>query len=156
MRKIVKIFVVAIIATMCFTACGGDIYSVDAPYASYNVVGKIIDKETKEPVKDVIVVLYLDLFTPRYNVLKVFPNANSWSNANGEFQVYENFTLDLVKTKNDSLSVSFTRWYDEGVSYKDTIIWADFKNAVFENSEYKNYVGNYILDMGEIELERIN
>ena len=160
MRKIVKFFVVAIIAILCFAACGGDTYSVDVPYASYNVVGKIIDKETKEPVKDVMVILQLDLPTLQKSKgrLSMPTPKEGWSDADGYFQAYDFFTLASVAAKNDSLYVSFLngKYNNKDVFYKDTIVKVDIKDAIFYNHKDKNYRGYYSLEMGEIELEKID
>ena len=158
MKNITELVVIAVIAILCFAACGdGGSYWLDDSYASYNAVGKVIDKETKEPIKDIIVVMYLGQITPQ-SFFRFSQNeaANCLSDENGEFQVYENFTSASVDTRNDSLSVFFLNSRYKSAFYKDTVIWVDFKNATFHNQPYKDYMGYYTLEMGEIELEKID
>jgi len=158
MKNFTKIFAVAIIAILCFTACriGRDEFNV--PYATYHINGKVIDKETKEPIEEVMVVLYLNLPTPKQSILKTSPPPpkQGWSRANGEFEAYEYFTLSSMRERNDSVPVAFLNGrYNITASHKDTIIWVDFKNAKFTGDSYRNWKGSYELNMGEVELEKL-
>ena len=158
MTNITKFLVVAIIATLCFASCdnAGNLY--DESYASYTVEGRIIDKITKEPVEEVLVVLNLNLPISEENILNLPPPpCQCWSDENGKFQAYEYFTLFSVKEKNESLPVAFLNGrYHRDALHKDTIIWVNFQNAPFYKHSKKNYKGYYTLQMGEIELERID
>jgi hypothetical protein len=123
-----------------FSSCNKD------PYFHYVVEGRVIDKTTKEPVKDIMVssVRYDILRSQPKNSQKVSPPENDgWSDANGEFRTYRPFTYSLI----------YIYDYENGL-YKDTIISVDFSNVPLSGKPSKNYKGDYILNIGDIELEK--
>jgi len=140
MKHFIKFFMVTAFAIFCFTACDN--------YYCYIVEGRIIDKITKEPVADIMVSFYkYDIIHPpriEQKIQKTSPSGQEgWSDANGNFRTLEN------------RSTSFLYVYGYYGGYKDTIISVDFSNVTLSKSLYKNYKGDYVLNIGDIELEKI-
>ena len=146
MRRIIKILIVPSIAIICLTACDKEVY------VHYKVEGRIIDKITKEPIRDIMVAYYEhDLPNPedREKKQKRSPiGHDGWSDENGKF--------DVLSRILDKYSYSLLYIYDcYGNGYKDTIISIDFSNVPLSGTPSKNYKGNYVLNIGDIELEKI-
>ena len=141
MNYIIKFFFAAASVIFCLTACD--------KYYCYIVEGRVIDKVTKEPVKDIMVSFYkYDIIHPpriEPKIQKTSPMGyEGWSDANGNFRTLET----------NSTSLLYIYGYYGG--YKDTIISVDFSNATLSESLYKNYKGDYLLNVGDIELEKLN
>jgi len=143
MKAIIKLFIVAAI---CLTSCDKN------SYVYYIVEGRIIDKYTKEPVKDIMV---------SFNKYDIIPSRDSQktqkyspvehdglSDANGEFRVLEKYSTSLLYI--------YGSYRNESGLYKDTIIPIDFSNIPLSGKPSKNYKGDYILNIGDIELGKIN
>jgi len=149
MENFTKFLAVAIIATLCFSACE---ISGDGPCADYIVYGKVIDKQTKEPVEGVRVSFFLhDKLPP--------PEYDGWSDSNGEFKAYSHYTINSMQSVNkNTVQIYFYCEGVEGNLYKDAMTWANFANVTLtsENHTNKNHKGYYSLNIGEIELEKID
>ena len=153
MKSIVKrffgIFTVFVITTICLTSCD-NYYSAD-----YIVRGRVIDKITGEPVENILVSSHkYDTIPPRDGHIiqskRTPPLPYSWSHANGEFSVW-------------GYNAPFSSIYIYGYSsnenglYKDTVISVDFSNVPLSGKpsrEFK-YKGDYVLNIGDIALEKI-
>jgi len=158
MKNITKFFAVAIIATLYFSACGSrDVFNV--PYACYTIKGRVIDKETKEPIEEIMVVLGCLLPKPQGGMLKTSPppRKEGWSDENGYFRAYEYIILDYMQERNDSVLVGFFNGrYNNAAFHKDTTIFVDFKDVPLLGPPDGNYKGSCFLYIGDIELERID
>lgn len=149
MKRNIIFFVVIVIATICLTvtACDKEIY------VHYKVEGRIIDKITKEPVRDIVVAYHeYNLPNPEDRQQKRQKTSpigyDGWSDENGEFNILERIL--------DKYSYSQLYIYDYyGSGYKDTIILVDFSNVPLSGTPSKNYKGEYVLNIGDIELEKI-
>ena len=145
MKNFTKIFVVAIVAALCFAAC----HRNTTPYTCYIVEGRIIDKMTKEPVKGIDVTVYKPILPnqeDKQNVkFKLSPIEHGGSSdANGNFQVLDTHYYGIL----------YFAYYND--LYKDTTIVVDFSNVTKTGTPSGNYKGEYVLDIGDIEVEREN
>jgi (2Fe-2S) ferredoxin len=138
MKYIVKLFIVTSIVTICLTACNKD------PYMYYIAEGRIIDKITREPVEGIMVSSY------RYDNLLSSerhspPEYDTWSDTNGKF---------IMSQKHLYSQLYFYGYYN-GL-YTDTIISVDFSTVTLSGTPHKNYKGDYILYIEDVELEKTN
>jgi len=145
MKNIIKIFVVAIIATLCLISCDRNKY----PYVNYVVEGRVIDKITKEPIKDILVSIHIrelpNLDDSQRVIFKLSPPPDSWlSDKKGEFS-----------TSSSYISPIYFYDYENGL-YKDTIIFVDFRGVSLSGIPNGNYRGSYVLNIGDVELEKID
>ena len=153
MKRIITPFMVVAITIICLFSCNKE------TYAEFVVEGRIIDKITKEPVKDIMVDFHkYDIIHPPYNaedVQKIQRKSPigyaGWSNENGEF-----CTLERFSDKSNHLLLYVYGKYGNGgnVLYKDTTISVDFSNVPLSGKPSKNYKGDYVLNIGDIELEQ--
>ena len=146
MKYIIKIFMVAIVAIICLTACDKEYY------AHYIVEGRVIDKITKEPVIDIMVSFAkYDIIHPPRNVQKIQKTSpighEGWSDENGEFNV--------LSRRLDKYYPSLLYIYGYYGGYKDTTILVDFSNISLSGTPSGKYKGDYVLNIGDIELEKI-
>ncbi|MCL2130962.1 MAG: hypothetical protein FWH36_00685 [Lentimicrobiaceae bacterium] len=148
MKNIIKNFSIAIVVTICLVACDKE------KVVHYTVEGRVIDKITKAPVGEIMVTYYeYDLPNPedrhRQKSQKMSPpEHDGWSDENGEFNVLDG--------RLEEYSPSLLYFYDYyGSGYKDTSISIDFSNVPLSGKSSKNYKGDYVLNIRDIELERI-
>ena len=137
-----KFLVVVAAAVICLTAC-------KEPFAWYIVEGRLIDKTTKEPVEGILVspIMYNIHPKSRQKTQKKEPSIGSdYSNTNGEFRTLERYSTSLLYVYGYS-SI-------ENSLYKDTTISVDFSNVSLSGKPSKNYKGDYVLNIGDIELEK--
>jgi len=141
MKRIITIFIVAA-AIICLTACEKNSYEI------YIIEGRVVDKITKEPVKDIYVCFHrCDIIHPPstdgQKPKKTSPiGGGDYSLANGEFRTLE------------TSSTSLLYFYDYYGVYKDISISVDFSNVPLSGTPHKNYKGDYVLNVGDIELEK--
>jgi len=135
------IFLVVAVAVFCLTSCHKE------PDALYIVEGRVIDKITKEPVKDIMVSFNkYDIIYPidKQKIQKTSPiGQEGWSDENGLFSTLEKYNTSILYI------------YDYYGIYKDTAISVDFSNISLSGTPTKNYKGDYVLNIGDIELEKI-
>lgn len=131
----------AIAAIICSTACDKE------DYYYYIVEGRVIDKATKEPIEDILVSYYrYDNLSSEQKKQKTSPiEYDGRSDADGLFQALDKYSF---------AQLHFYSYYN-GL-YKDTIISIDFSNVTLSGTAHKKYKGDYILQIGDIELEKIN
>jgi hypothetical protein len=136
MKHIIKLFIAIIVVSICLTACDKE------PYTYYVVRGRMIDKITREPVSGIFVSFSMyDIVHPQDSKNSP-PETDSWSDENGEFRTLDRFSHSLLYV------------YGYG-AYKDTTISVDFSNVSLSGTPYKNYKGDYILYIEDVELEKI-
>ena len=150
MKYIIKFFTIAAVATIILTACENNI----KPYSYYRVEGRVIDKLTGEPVENIFVSRHqfrkpiLPNQKDRQNIMyKVSPIGNDgWSNENGNFWVRDRYSYGILY------------FYDARVNvlYKDTAIIVNFKDVPLSGEPSGSYKGEYVLNIGDVELERID
>jgi len=144
MKRIIKICVITSVAIICLTAC-------KEPYAWYIVEGRLIDKTTKEPVKDIMVspIMYNTINQKSGQKTKKMDQSldYDYSDTNGEFRTSNTYNTSL-------LYISGYSSYENSL-YKDTTISVDFSNVPLSGKPSRNYKGDYVLNIGDIELERI-
>jgi len=144
MKRIIKLFIVAIVTIICIFAC-----DEGEPYFNYIVKGRVIDKVTKEPLNEIMFSSYeRDLTNSEdgQKRQKMSPPeyGYGWSNPNGEFHILNILAPALIYI------------YDYyGSGYKDTIISVDFSNVSLSGKPRRNYKGDYVLNIGDIELEKM-
>jgi hypothetical protein len=144
MKNIFNIFAVVI---LCLVSC-------KATYTDYIVEGRIIDKSTKEPVSDIFVSLGVMHELPetegKQNIHKTSPiEPYRLSDANGDFRIVVTFCPSV-------LCINERYYGNENSLYKDTTISIDFSNVLLSGTPHRNYKGDYVLNVGDIELERID
>ena len=142
MKRRTSFFTVVVIAFFCLIAC--DKYN----YEQYIVEGRIIDRNTREPVEYIIISFHkYDILNPPKNVQKIQKREpighDGLSDANGKFNVLEKYSTSLLYI------------YDYYGVYKDTIISVDFSNITLSGTPHRYYKGDYILNIGDVELEKI-
>jgi len=140
MKRIIVFFIVIVVATLCLTACDKN------PYFNYVVEGRLIDKTTREPISNLLVscIKYDYLLSTQKKTQKYSPLEYDGSDENGKFRTY--------------LTVPCTMVYfygNENGLYKDTTISVDFSNVPLSGKPSRNYKGDYVLNIGDIELEKI-
>jgi len=144
MKHIIVFFIAVAIATICLTAC-------KEPYAWYIVEGRLIDKTTKEPVKGILVSLVEYNITHQESGQKTQKKEQSvgseYSNTNGEFRTFDTYSPPLLYIYGYSS-------YENSL-YRDTIIQVDFSNVPLSGKPSGNYQGDYVLNIGDIELEKV-
>ena len=139
-----KFSVVVAVAIFCLIAC-----DKGEPYFNYIVKGRVIDKLTKEPVRDILLSSYeRDLPNSKdgQKRQKMSENPHGYcpSGPNGEFHILNRFATSLIYI------------YDfENSLYKDTTISVDFSNVPLSGKPSRNYKGEYVLNIGDIELEKM-
>jgi len=143
MKYFINFFIVTAVILICLTAC-------DKSY-HYIVEGRLIDKTTREPVENIMVSFNkYDIIEPKggQKIKKSPIGGPEWSNENGEFR-----TLEIYST-----SLLYIYGYSSNVNglYKDTTISVDFSQVSLSGKPHKNYKGDYVLNIGDIELEKIN
>jgi len=136
------------------------------PYVYCIVEGRIIDKITKEPVGDVLVDFNkYDIIQPPSNkdniekMHKLSPVrefGESWSDANGEFRTFVRVFLEAPYPSLIYIYGIYGYCANDSSSYKDTIISVNFSNVPLSGTPSKNYKGDYVLHIGDIELEKID
>ena len=146
--KLIKFFVVALAMVLCLNAC--DKNKNEPHYFYYVVEGRVIDNVTKEPVKDILVSFNehsLPSPEDRQRVKSRLspPDYDGWSDAKGNFRAFYNLRLSAI----------YFYDYENGL-YKDTIISIDFRDVPLSGTPSGNYKGSYVLNMGDVELERID
>ena len=150
MKRIIKLFILVVIATIFLIACNKE------SYVHYIVEGRIIDKMTKEPVEGIMVSFHkYDIIHPKggQKVLKNSPVGHEgWSDENGGF----NTLISILETYSPSLLYIYGYSSNDNGLYKDTTISVDFSNVPLSGTPSKNYKGDYVLDIGDIELEKMN
>jgi len=143
MKNIIKFFAFAAIMTLCLNACERNV-----PYSNYVVEGRVIDKITKEPIEGILVSFNIyDLPSPNSQIVITRlspPEYDGWSDENGNFRAFYTQPRSSVY------------FYDYNGLYKDTAIFIDFKDVPLSDRPYRNYKGSYVLNMGDVELEKIN
>jgi len=142
MKRITRLFIVAVVVATFLTACDKE------PYFNYIVEGKVIDIVTNEPVSNIMVSLlrYDYLLSSAKNTQKLSPpEYDGLSDINGEFRAFRTVPSSLI----------YFYGYENGL-YKDTTISIDFSNVQLSGKPHKNYKGDYILNIGNILLEKIN
>jgi hypothetical protein len=143
MKRIINFFIVIVIATICLTACEKSYH--------YIVEGRLIDKITREPVEGIMVSFNkYDIIHPRdgQKAQKMTPiGKEGWSNENGEFCTLETYSTSFLYIYGFSSN--------ENGLYKDTTILVDFSNVPLSGKPSKNYKGSYVLNIGDIELGKI-
>lgn len=142
MKAIIKLLLVAIV---CLTACNKDSYT-------YIIEGRIIDKITKEPVSGILVSFfkYDTIPSTKAKIQKYSPREyEDWSDENGKFNASSNPCYPPY-------TPSTIYFYDNNGIYKDTIIRVDFSNVSLSGTPAKNYKGDFVLNIGDIELEKMN
>ncbi|MDR1346433.1 MAG: hypothetical protein LBK03_07000 [Bacteroidales bacterium] len=140
MKYIINLFIVAAVVTICLTACDKD------SYFNYVVEGRVIDKITREPVSDIMVsfLRYDDLVSQKKKAQKLSPpEYDGWSDENGKFCTHLTVPGSLI----------YFYSYKSGL-YKDTTISVNFSNVPLSGTPHKNYKGDYVLNIGDIELEK--
>jgi len=152
--KCIKFFIVIAVATICLTACEKETYVHDI------VKGRIIDKITREPVKDVMVdfnkcddIMYRPNDSQKSEKRHKYSpiRYEGWSDENGEFRTIGH----RLEKDNIPPSLLYVYGYYGNSLYKDTTILVDFSNVPLSGKPSKNYKGEYILNIGDIELEKI-
>ena len=142
-----KRFLVLIFSIFVFTS----FYSCDKEtYIDYVVKGKIIDKNTKEPVSNILVSFarYDNLLSQGKNAQKLSPpEYDGWSDENGKFRA-------IAHRYAESEPPLLFYIYGEGL-YENKTISVDFSNLTLTGKPYKNYKGEYTLQIGDIELKKI-
>ncbi|MCL2290870.1 MAG: hypothetical protein FWC34_09260 [Bacteroidetes bacterium] len=134
--------------TFIFSSCDKE------TYVHYMVEGRVIDKNTKEPIKSILLSFNeYNLPNPedRPKIPKKSPvEYDGWSYTDGEFRVISKVRLPLAYI---NPLVYIYDYY--GIGYKDTTISVDFSNVPLSGSPSKNYKGDYVLNIGDIELGKI-
>jgi len=146
MKKIQLLLVLAfsLFASTCFISCEKD-------YAYYIVEGRLIDKTTKEPLKDILVAFNkYDIIHPKGESTqrKMPVGGPEYSDTNGEFRTFEQYSTSL-------LYIYAYSSYENSL-YKDTTISVDFSQVPLSGNPHKKYKGDYVLNIGDIELEKID
>ncbi len=140
MKRFIKFFIIVLLTIICLTACEKSYH--------YIVEGRLVDKITKEPVEGIMVSFnkYDIIYSKsEQKAQKKSPIGESgWSDENGKFRTLE--------TYNTSLLYIYGYLSNESGLYKDTIISIDFSNVTLSGAPSKNYKGDYVLDVGDIEL----
>jgi len=143
MKHQIIFFTVVVMTIFCLTTCV-------QPYFYYRVEGRVVDKITKEPIKDIVVAGRVYVSPNQKDkqsiILKTSPIGDiGWSNENGYFwvrDIYSYGILDFYDTRENAL-------------YKDTTIFVDFKDVPLSDTPNGKYRGEYVLNIGDVELERI-
>ena len=144
MKRFINYFIIITVTIICLTSCEKHYY--------YIVEGRLIDKTTKEAIKDIMVSFYkYDLIPSKgeRNVQKMSPIENyCWSDEDGRFCT--------VATYSTSLLYIYGYSSNENGLYKDTVLLIDFSNVPLSGTPSNNYKGDYVLSIGDIELEKTN
>ena len=122
-------------------------------YADYIVEGRIVNKNTKEPVKNIMVDFHkYDIIHSPSNKHKYSPiKSEDWSDENGKFRS----SVRVLVESSPSMLYIYGSYGDDGL-YKDTTVSIDFSTVTLSGKPARNYKGEYILLVGDIELEKIN
>ncbi|MDR0206490.1 MAG: hypothetical protein LBI45_04455 [Bacteroidales bacterium] len=142
MKYVIKIFIIIVVATICLTACEKSYH--------YIVEGRLIDKITREPVEGIMVSFNkYDIIHPKngQKTQKKSPIGQSgWSDENGKFRALETYSTSILYIYGYSS-------HENGL-YKDTTLLVDFSNVTLSGTPSKNYKGDYVLNIGDFELEK--
>jgi len=141
MKRIINIIFLVAVATICSTSCEKSYH--------YIIEGRLIDKTSKEPIKDIMVSFNkYDSIVPRGGQkTKKYPiGGPEWSNENGEFRTLETYSTPLLYIYGYSSNLDRL--------YKDTTISVDFSHVSLSGKSHNNYMGDYVLNIGDIELEK--
>jgi len=147
MKYIINFFVVAVVVVLCQSACSN---RNNDPYFKYVVEGRVIDNVTKEPIENIIVSFNKHYLTTSEERQKVKyrlspPNYDGRSDAKGNFCAFDNLWRTPL----------YFYDYENGL-YKDTAISVDFRDIPLSGIPDGNYKGTYVLNIGDVELEKID
>jgi len=135
--------------TLIFSSCDKE------TYVRYIVNGRVIDKNTKEPIESILFSFNkYNLPNPEDRPKKPKKSPleyDGWSYTDGEFRVISDVRLPLVYI---NPLVYIYDYY--GIGYKDTTISVDFSQVPLTGEPHKKYKGDYVLNIGDIELEKID
>jgi len=146
MKHITKFYAVAAIAIL-LSACNS---KHNEPHFNYVVKGRVIDKVTQEPIKDILVSFeqyHLPNPEDRQRTRLSPPEYDSWSDEKGNFRAFH------IQWRTPLYFYDYYG-YENGF-YKDTTISVDFKDVPLSGIPHGNYKGSYVLNIGDVELEKI-
>jgi len=140
MKHQIIFFTVVVMTIFCLTTCV-------QPYFEYIVEGKVIDKITKEPIEDIVVLpVSLNQKERQSIICKSSPIGEyGRSNENGFFTVRDRYSYGILHFRDAR----------ENLLYKDTTIFVDFKDVPLSDTPSGKYKGKYVLNIGDVELEKI-
>ena len=151
MKRISTFFIVAALATIGLTSCNKE------TYVCYIAEGRVIDKTTGEPVQNIMVSFHVyDIIHSKDEQEKRKPSSIDYegydgsSNENGEF----NTLIRISEEYHPSLLYIYG---NENGLYKDTVISVDFSKVPLSGTPNKKdkYKGDYVLNIGDVALEKI-
>jgi len=139
------VLIFSLFAIASFYACEKE------TYVDYTVEGKIIDKNTKEPVGNIFISFAIyDNFLPQGGKTQKYSpiEYDGRTDENGKFRA-------ISHRLEESAIPSLFYIYGYGL-YEDRTISVDFSNTVLTGKPSRKWKGEYILSIGDIELEKIN
>lgn len=129
-----------------FSSCEGNdpVDEYGAPSAKYKVSGKVVSEDTKEPIKNIRIVMIEDVDESKYPDLQ---GDTVYTNTEGKFEMGEHFYYPLDKFK---IKIQDADGEENG-EFEDKQ-----QTIEFQKSDYKGgsgwYEGEAQKDMGTIEL----
>lgn len=133
------------ITALGFGACNDPVDEYGTPSAKYKVSGEIVSEDTKEPIKNIRVVMVEDIDESKYPNLR---GDTVYTNAEGKFEIGTHFDFPIDKFK---IKIQDADGVENG-EFEDKQ-----QTIEFQKSDYKGgndwYKGEAKKDLGIIELE---
>ncbi len=154
--KFVNIFLAALLTVLGFS-CEEPLEEYGVPNADYTVKGKVIEKDSKTPIKGIRVGFsYFPQIIAMYGIIQTdyrTYNADT-TDTSGEYNLSEHFYIGEIQGDTIPVYIQDIDGAENGL-YRDTVINVDFENAVKSGKAKNWYSGEYTVEL-DIELNKEN